>query len=456
MRKLFSLLLTIAVAPVMLLSQAASPGAEGSHRPRQVAGARHALCAASRRCARAPHRGVRQDDVLGRVHHRPRSGLRGRERRLLHQPVRRAREGRQAGRSTAPRRPCTSPCRTARVRTARYLGDQGCVDAAGRQDGAELHAHAHAERHAAEPVDAAGPRATPCRRGPAGRRCGQAEAGGGRRVRPRRGAHRGAAIVTGGASSSPSATARASRRTTPLESWSMGKSLTATLMGMLIRAAAPTSSWQPAPIPEWQTPGDPRAKIRIADILHMSSGLRIRAPQDPDYDAPGPYPDHLYLYTGAVDAYRYAATRPQQWPPDTVGRYRNTDPVLTSYLMRLAVEKRGEDYLSFPQRALFDKLGIRTMVLETDPHGNFLTPGLRARLGPRLGPPRQPLPAGRRLERRAPAARRLREVREHASRPRGKPTSGPSTAASSGSTATARSPCPARPITCPAPAARRR
>jgi hypothetical protein len=26
---------------------------------------------------------------------------------------------------------------------------------------------------------------------------------------------------------------------------------------------------QPAPIPEWQTPGDPRAKIRMADILHM-------------------------------------------------------------------------------------------------------------------------------------------------------------------------------------------
>ncbi|MFI5007980.1 MAG: serine hydrolase, partial [Solirubrobacterales bacterium] len=37
--------------------------------------------------------------------------------------------------------------------------------------------------------------------------------------------------------------------------------------------------------------------------------------------------------------------------------------------------KRGEDYLSFPQRALFDKLGIRTMVLETDPYGNFLTQG---------------------------------------------------------------------------------
>ena len=42
---------------------------------------------------------------------------------------------------------------------------------------------------------------------------------------------------------------------------------------------------------------------------------------------------------------------------------------------RLAVEKSGEEYLSFPQRALFDKLGIRTMRIETDRFGNFLGQG---------------------------------------------------------------------------------
>jgi CubicO group peptidase (beta-lactamase class C family) len=161
---------------------------------------------------------------------------------------------------------------------------------------------------------------------------------------------------------------------TPLEGWSMGKSITATLMGILINEGV-YDLCQPAPVPEWQTPGDPRAKIRIADILHMSSGLRIKAPQDPDYDPAGAYPDHLYLYTGCVNSFHYAATRPLQWPPNTVGRYHNSDPVLINYLVRLAVEKRGEEYLSFPQRALFDKLGIRTMVLETDPFGDFLTQG---------------------------------------------------------------------------------
>jgi CubicO group peptidase (beta-lactamase class C family) len=107
----------------------------------------------------------------------------------------------------------------------------------------------------------------------------------------------------------------------------------------------------------------------------MSSGIRIKAPSDPDYDPNDTYPDHLYLYTGRIDSFKYAATRPQQWPPNTVGRYRNTDPVLTNYLVRLAVEKRGEDYHSWPQRNLWDKIGVRTMVMETDPYGNFLTQG---------------------------------------------------------------------------------
>ena len=161
---------------------------------------------------------------------------------------------------------------------------------------------------------------------------------------------------------------------TPLEGWSMGKSITAALFGILVKDGVYDLD-QPAPIPEWQTAGDPRAKIRISDILHMSSGLRIKAPQDPDYDPNGTYPDHVYLYTGGIDSFYYAATRQLQWPPNTVGRYHNSDPVLISYLIRLAVEKRGDEYLSFPQRALFDKLGIRTMVIETDPFGNFLGQG---------------------------------------------------------------------------------
>lgn len=161
---------------------------------------------------------------------------------------------------------------------------------------------------------------------------------------------------------------------TPLESWSMGKSVTGTLIGRLIQMGTYTLE-QRAPIPEWQKPGDGRQKIRITDIMRMSSGLRLRAPQDPDFDPKFGYPDHLYLYAGTANSYLWAATRPPQWPPNTVGRYRNTDPVLASYLVRLGAEKRGENYHAFPTRALFDKIGMRDVVIYTDPYGNFLGQG---------------------------------------------------------------------------------
>ena len=71
----------------------------------------------------------------------------------------------------------------------------------------------------------------------------------------------------------------------------MGKSVSATLLGVVMQQGA-YSLTQPAPVPEWQKPGDPRQKIRIADLLNMSCGLRIKAPDDPDYDPHGTYPDH--------------------------------------------------------------------------------------------------------------------------------------------------------------------
>jgi CubicO group peptidase (beta-lactamase class C family) len=162
--------------------------------------------------------------------------------------------------------------------------------------------------------------------------------------------------------------------TTRLPSWSMGKSLTATLIGQLIHEGV-YDLWARAPVDEWQRPDDPRRAIRIADLLRMSSGLRFIAPQDPDFDPARGYPDHLYVYTGAIDAHRWAVTRPLQWPPNTVGRYRNSDPLVLNHLIKKAVVARGAEYLSHPQRHLLDKLGIRRMVLETDPYGNFLLQG---------------------------------------------------------------------------------
>jgi CubicO group peptidase (beta-lactamase class C family) len=161
-------------------------------------------------------------------------------------------------------------------------------------------------------------------------------------------------------------------RDTQLESWSMGKSLAATLFALLVKDGTYTLE-QPAPVPLWRRPGDPRGAIRNIDLLRMSAGVKFLGNQEAGSNLT--YPDHYYIYTGGIDAFDYSITRPQEYPPNTDGRYRNSDPLTITYLTKLAVTKRGENFLTWPQRALFDRIGIRRQVLETDPYGNFLITG---------------------------------------------------------------------------------
>ncbi|HSL84427.1 MAG TPA: serine hydrolase, partial [Thermoanaerobaculia bacterium] len=174
---------------------------------------------------------------------------------------------------------------------------------------------------------------------------------------------------------------------TQLESWSMGKSLTATLVGRLVQEGA-FGLRDPAPVPAWRAPGDPRGGITVADLLRMSSGLHCVAPRDPEYSAARGYPDHMYVYTGAIDIFEFATNRPLQFPPGTEGRYRNCDPLSLGFLVKREAARRGEEYVAFPQRLLFDRIGIRRQILEVDPHGNFSLTGFdygTARNWARLG-----------------------------------------------------------------------
>ncbi len=158
---------------------------------------------------------------------------------------------------------------------------------------------------------------------------------------------------------------------TQLESWSMGKSLAATLFALLVTDGTYTLD-QPAPVPLWRRPGDPRGAIRNIDLLRMSAGLKFVGNQE---GSTASVLDHYYIYTGGIDAYEYSYTRPQEFPPNTRGFYRNCDPLTFSYLVKQAVTARGDNILTWPQRTLFDKIGIRRQVLETDPFGNFLLTG---------------------------------------------------------------------------------
>src|SRR5947209_3834477 len=87
---------------------------------------------------------------------------------------------------------------------------------------------------------------------------------------------------------------------TQLESWSMGKSIISTLFSLLVKDGTYTID-QPAPVPLWRSPDDPRSKIRNMDLLHMSGGLKFVGNQEPGAPPDQGYPDHYYIYTGAVN-----------------------------------------------------------------------------------------------------------------------------------------------------------
>jgi CubicO group peptidase (beta-lactamase class C family) len=160
-----------------------------------------------------------------------------------------------------------------------------------------------------------------------------------------------------------------------LVSWSMGKSITGTLIGILANEGH-FGIGDPAPIPEWRTPGDPRGEITIANLLQMSSGLefnRVEGETTPGFFSKAN--DHNFVHFGAVNVFEYSMSRPLEHPPNTVCRYRNCDPLSLGSIIKQTVEAKGVDYLTFPQRTLFDRIGVRNIVVEPDAWGNFIMTG---------------------------------------------------------------------------------
>ncbi|QDU43000.1 Beta-lactamase [Symmachiella dynata] len=161
---------------------------------------------------------------------------------------------------------------------------------------------------------------------------------------------------------------------TPQISWSQGKSITATLIGILIQRGL-LSLDQPAPIKEWQGADDPRREIRIRDLLQMSSGLDFTNLSFNGPEKLTPKNEHMRVYFDSLNVLEHAVNQPLKVPPGTRYRYLNSDPLSLGRIIRDTVEAQGEDYLTFPQRELFDRIGIRSAVLETDAWGNFILSG---------------------------------------------------------------------------------
>jgi CubicO group peptidase (beta-lactamase class C family) len=161
---------------------------------------------------------------------------------------------------------------------------------------------------------------------------------------------------------------------TPQISWSEGKSITAALVGILVREGQLRPDDR-APVKEWSSPGDPRGRIRVRDLLHMSSGLDFKNLGLAGPEAFTRENKHMRVYFDGLNVFEHAVNNPLQVPPDTRWAYQNSDPLTLGKIVRENVEARGESYLTFPQRELFDPIGARHFVLETDAWGNFIMTG---------------------------------------------------------------------------------
>ncbi|MDH5821849.1 serine hydrolase [Luteimonas sp. RD2P54] len=142
--------------------------------------------------------------------------------------------------------------------------------------------------------------------------------------------------------------------------WSVAKSIAGTLVGVAA-ADGLLDPDAPAPVPEWQRPGDPRAAITTDQLLRMASGLHS--------DTAGNRTDALYF--GGATVAEAATGWPLRAPPGSAFRYANNDIVLAIHALRAAT---GDDAraLSRPYTDLFWPLGMTRTHAETDWQGGFV------------------------------------------------------------------------------------
>lgn len=177
-------------------------------------------------------------------------------------------------------------------------------------------------------------------------------------------------------------------RDTMLASWSMGKSIAALVIGRMIQEGRLELAAE-APIPEWHAaPEDARRRIRPADLVRMSSGLRFSGAREPEHLWGRGVADHQLVYAEAIDSYTFSLAQPAQHPPETVGRYRNCDIAALGAIAARAERAAGRDPLTVVERLLFAPLGIRRLTLSADAYGNIVYTGMNygtARDWARLG-----------------------------------------------------------------------
>ncbi len=147
----------------------------------------------------------------------------------------------------------------------------------------------------------------------------------------------------------------------PLLGWSMTKSVVNALYGVLAQQGK-VDITQPVGLAEWA--GDERKDITYSDLLRMNSGLEWTE----DY---GSISDATKMLFEANDVSEVQRKKPLAFP---IGEHWVYSSGTTNLLAGLLKSRFStlQEYLNFPYSTLFDKIGMTSMVMETDLVGTFI------------------------------------------------------------------------------------
>jgi CubicO group peptidase (beta-lactamase class C family) len=144
-------------------------------------------------------------------------------------------------------------------------------------------------------------------------------------------------------------------------SWSMAKSITNALVGIMVRDRK-LDIYQSTGIDEWER--DERSNITINNLMHMNAGLQWVE----NYFNLSEVTKMLYM---RGDMYRYAVTAPPEYKTDSVWYYASGMANIITGIIRETIGN-DDQYHSFPYTELFYKIGMTHTVFETDASGNFV------------------------------------------------------------------------------------
>lgn len=147
----------------------------------------------------------------------------------------------------------------------------------------------------------------------------------------------------------------------PLLGWSMTKSVTNAMLGILVKQKS-IDIYQPTGIKEWQT--DDRKKITLNDLLQMQSGLDFEERYDKVSDAT------KMLFNSKSSASVALKSTLIKAPSSFWSYSSGTTNILQEFIRR----SFGSDseYIDMPYNALFIPLGMASALMERDPSGTYI------------------------------------------------------------------------------------